>query len=72
MIGKHLRKIILTIALNVLHAKKKKKYPAYASKQNSNRENQVIILMISNRGTKLGSKDMKLSPKDDKNTTTMA
>ena len=25
MIGKHLRKIILTIALNVLHAKKEKK-----------------------------------------------
>ena len=27
---------------------KKKKYPAYVSKHNSNRENQVIFLMISN------------------------
>ena len=29
--------------------KKKKIYPAYVSKHNSNREEQVILLMISNR-----------------------
>ena len=28
--------------------KKKKIYPAYVSKHNSNREKQVILLMISN------------------------
>ena len=27
---------------------KKKKYPTYVSKHNSNREKQVIVLMISN------------------------
>ena len=36
------------IALNVLYAKKEKTYPAYVSKNNSNREKQVILLMISN------------------------
>ena len=39
----------VTIALNVLYAKKEKIYPAYVSKYNSNREKQVILLMISNR-----------------------
>ena len=40
----------LTIALNVLYAKKEKKtYSAYVSKHNSNREKQVIFLMIINR-----------------------
>ena len=29
--------------------KKKKKYPAYVSKNNLNREKQVILLMIPNR-----------------------
>ena len=29
--------------------KKEKIYPAYVSKNNSNRENQVIIVMIQNR-----------------------
>ena len=29
--------------------KKKKMYPTYISKHNSNRENQVILLMIPNR-----------------------
>ena len=38
----------LTIALNVLYAKNWKIYPAYVSKQNSNREKQVILLMITN------------------------
>ena len=38
----------VTIALNVLYAKKEKIHPAYVSKHNSNREKQVILLMISN------------------------
>ena len=38
----------VTIALNVLYAKTEKIYPAYVSKHNSNREKQVILLMISN------------------------
>ena len=41
-------KINLTIALNVLYAKKEKIYPDYISKHNSNREKQVIRLMIRN------------------------
>ena len=36
----------VTIALNVL--KKEKIYPAYVSKHNSNREQQVILLMSPN------------------------
>ena len=35
-------------ALNVLHTKKGKIYLAYVSKHNSNREKQVILLMIPN------------------------
>ena len=38
----------LTIALNVLSAKKQKIYPAYFSRNNSNRKNQFIFLMIPN------------------------
>ena len=38
----------VTIALNVFYSKKEKIYPAYVSKHNSNREKQVILLMISN------------------------
>ena len=49
MIGKNLRKNNLTIALNVLYAKKEKVYPTYVLKHNSNREKQVILLIISNR-----------------------
>ena len=45
---KKFRKNNVTIALNVLHAKGEKIYPAYVSKHNSNRENQVIFLMIPN------------------------
>ena len=45
MTGKNLRKI--TIALNVLYAKKEKIYHAYVLKHNSNCEKQVIFLMIS-------------------------
>ena len=33
---------------NILHVKKEKIYLAYVSKNNSNREKQVILLMISN------------------------
>ena len=32
-----------------MYAKKEKIYPAYVSKRNSNREKQVILLMIPNR-----------------------
>ena len=38
----------VTIALNVLYAKKENVYPAYVSKHNSNREKHVILLMIPN------------------------
>ena len=39
----------VAIALHVFYAKKEKKiYPAYVSKHNSNREKQVILLMIPN------------------------
>ena len=38
----------MTIALNVLYAKKEKTYPVYVSKHNSNREEQVIPLLIPN------------------------
>ena len=37
-----------TIALNILYAKEEKIYSAYVSKHNSNREKQVIFLMIPN------------------------
>ena len=37
-----------TIALHVLYVEEEKIYPAYASKHQSNRENQVIPLMIPN------------------------
>ena len=49
---KKCKKNNVAIALNVLYVKKEKIYPAYLSKHNSNREKQVIILMISN-GEKL-------------------
>ena len=49
MIGKKFEKNNVTIALNISYAKKEKIYPAYISKHNSNREKQVILLMISNR-----------------------
>ena len=38
----------LTIALNILNAKKEKVYLVYVSKHNSNGEKQVILLMILN------------------------
>ena len=38
----------IAIALNVLHAKTEKLYPASISKHNSNHEIQIILLMIPN------------------------
>ena len=38
----------VTTALNVFYAKKEKIYPAYLSKNNSNHEKQVILLIIPN------------------------
>ena len=50
----------VTIALNVLYAKKEKIYPAYVWKHNSNREKQVFVLMISNGERLLGEIMCKL------------
>ena len=46
--SKNFEKNNVTIALNILYAKKEKIYPAYVSKHNSNREKQVVLLMIPN------------------------
>ena len=43
MIGKNWEKNNVTIAFNVLYAKKEKPYPAHVSKLNSYREKQVIF-----------------------------
>ena len=48
MIGKNLRKIMEQLLLMFFTLKKKKVYSAYVSKQNSNCEKQVILLMIPN------------------------
>ena len=48
MIKKYEKNNIAT-TLNVFYAKKEKIYPFYVSKHNTNREKQVILLMISNR-----------------------
>ena len=45
---KKIEKNNVTIALNVLYAKKEKIYHAYISKHNSNHEKQIILFMISN------------------------
>ena len=47
MIGKNLRKIMQQLLL-MFCMLKRKIYPAYVSKHNSNRGKQVIFLMISN------------------------
>ena len=39
----------LKIALDILYSKKEKIYPSYITKNNSNRENQVILLMIESK-----------------------
>ena len=46
----------MAIALNVLYAKKEKIHPVYVSKQNSNRQKQVIFSMIP-KGIILQSKN---------------
>ena len=46
---KKFEKTNVTIVLNIMCAKKEKIYPAYASKNNSNREKQSSILIIPNR-----------------------
>ena len=48
MAGKHLRKIIQQLRLNVLYDKEKKICPGYISKTNSNCEKQIILLMMPN------------------------
>ena len=42
-----------TIVLNVLYVNKENIYPAYVSKNYSNLEKQVIILMIPKEGQRL-------------------
>ena len=49
----------VTIALNVLYAKKEKIYPPYVSKHNSNHEKQVILLIIRN-GKKREAKSKRI------------
>ena len=46
MIRKNFKKNNVTIALKALCARKENIYPAYVSKHNSNREKEVILLMI--------------------------
>ena len=41
----------VTVAFNVLYAKKEKICPASVSKHNSNRKKHIILLIISNRKT---------------------
>ena len=47
--SKKLEKNNLAIAINVLYATYDKIYPAYVSKYNSKRKEQVILLMIPNK-----------------------
>ena len=54
-----------TIAPNVLSAKKEKLYPAYISKYNSDREEQVILLMIANGEGCLRSKSLAKEAKSE-------
>ena len=61
MIGKKIEENNVIIALNVLYSKKEKIYPAYLSKQNSNREKQVILVMTSNRQMTLTCKKKTIS-----------
>ena len=49
MIGKKIEKNNVTIAPNVLYAKKEKTNPAYVTNNNSNHEKHVILLMIPKR-----------------------
>ena len=45
----------VTIALNVLYGKKEKIYPAYVSKQNSNRKKQVLLMIPNGEGCEVKS-----------------
>ena len=49
----------VTIAFNVLYAKKEKIYPAYVSKHNSNCGKQIILLMISNGDKRAAESEAK-------------
>ena len=53
-----MRKNNVTIALNVLYSKKEEVYPAYVSKHYSNREKQVILLMIPKGDKRVPSKTL--------------
>ena len=61
MIVKNLRKIMQQLLLMFCMLQKEKIYPAYVSKHNSNREKQVILLMISNEDKKRWQYLAKLS-----------
>ena len=61
MIGKKIEKDFVTIALNVLYAKKENIYPAYVSKRNSNCEKQAVFLNDSKRRKMAISCSKKLS-----------
>ena len=52
---KKIEKNNVTIAFNVLYAKKEKIYSAYVLENNSNRQKQVILLMITNGKKKLSA-----------------
>ena len=56
-------KNIVTIALNVLYAKKEKIYPAYVSKHNS--KNDDSKWFQTKKNAKLSPKDIKLTYVDD-------
>ena len=58
---KKIEKNNVTIVLNILYAKKEKKYPPYVSKLSSDCEKQVILLMIPNekKGIILQSKNCR-------------
>ena len=43
------KNLYVLLEKNILYLKKEKIYPAYVSKQNSNHEKQVILLMIPSR-----------------------
>ena len=48
MIGKNFKKIMYQLLSIFCMINKKKIYPTYVSKHNSNREKQAILLMIPN------------------------
>ena len=43
------KNLYVLLEKNIFYLKKEKIYPAYVSKQNSNHEKQVILLMIPSR-----------------------